>query len=65
MASDVLGFVELSKDRLCQNLAELDTHLVWSSVSGRRALGNHCLLTERVDSPNNALDENFVLIKSD
>jgi hypothetical protein len=65
MTSDVLRLPELSEDSLGQNFPQLNTHLVWSVVSDRWILEDHNLLTKGVDSPNDTLDEDFVLIKSD
>ena len=65
MTGNDLGLVELSEDCLGQNLAEFHTHLVWSTVSDWCVLRDHGSLTKGVDSPNNTLDEDFVLIKGD
>ena len=65
VTGDVLGLVELSEDGLGQNLAKFHTHLVLVIVSGWRILERRNLPTKRVDSPDDTLDENFVLVKSD
>lgn len=65
VTGDVLGLVELSEDSLGQNLAKFDTHLIWTIFRGHFVHEENSLCTEGVDSPNDALDEDFVLIERD
>ena len=75
MTSNVFGLVELSKDVLCKNLSELDTHLVCTAA--RRVGRTHVIVsvqqtnvwhserTERVDAPNDTLREDLMFVECD
>jgi hypothetical protein len=62
----VLWLIELCEDRFCEHLAELDTHLVWDCVRNSWWVMEECYaLTEGVDTPDDALHKDLVLVQSD
>ena len=63
MALNVLGFVELSQDRLGQDLPKFNTHLICRRMSNDRGVGPPLSLTERVDAPDDTLREDLVLVE--
>lgn len=67
VALDVLRLPKLCKDVLREQLPELDTHLVYKSDQDQTPSHRRCEVKERrhtegVDTPNDTLREDLVLV---
>lgn len=66
MSFDVLWCLELSQNSFGQNLPQLNAHLIYKDVSGVQKKDQQGMLrTERIDTPDDTLDEDLVFVQSD
>ena len=69
MARNVVRLIELLEDVLREDLAKLNTHLIYRPPGGSAyVLGRHRIryvLTEGVDAPDDTLREDLVLVQRD